>query len=171
MSSQKKRKPEEEEKAEQPQKKAKTEPKKLWQVVWTEFLDDYKARGSSWFDTDTNHFASRKAAERFLFNKLHEWVIDNGKTDETDEDEEKEWRDAHKSLAAMEAYVSEHCAGEYVSCALVWSLDEVVLTKAPKANHKCDCDLVPDSEPEEEVQESKSAKAEEVSTSSTQRGA
>ncbi len=174
MSSNKKRKAEEE-KAEQPTKKAKVEPRKLWQVVWTTFLDDYKARGNDWSETDTYHFASRKAAERFLFNKLHEWVEDEREQitgEEEEAEDDKAWRDAHKGLEAMEGYVEGFTDGEFVPCKLHWSLEEVVLTKAPKANHKCGCDLVPDSEPEtEEVQASKSAKSEEASTSSTQLGA
>jgi hypothetical protein len=95
-----------------------------------------------------------------LYKKLHDWVQDEREQlDEDDEDVEREWRDAHKSLGDMEGYVEGFTDGEFVPCKLYWNLEEVVLTKAPKANRKCECELVSDSEPEtEEVQDSKSAK-------------
>ncbi len=144
------------------EKKAKVEPPELWIVTWTTFIDDYKPRGNDWMDTETDHFASKTDAENFLFNKLHDWVEyrRDGEEDET------EWKDAHESLADMESYVSGYTDAEFVRTKLEWSLEQVVLTKAPEQRQPCGCYFAPsdgdgseEEEEEEAVQDSKSAKS------------
>lgn len=51
----------------------------IWSVIWTEYTDDYKARGNDWSDTTGPYFFStRDLAERFLCHKFCQ-ILDDTK--------------------------------------------------------------------------------------------
>ncbi len=54
----------------------------IYEVVETSRLDDYKNRGQEWTDTDTTLFRTKKGAQRFIWGKQMEYVLDEGRVEE-----------------------------------------------------------------------------------------
>lgn len=96
------------------------------QVTITEFLDDYKPRGGDWSSTRVHCFMSKRAADRFLWKYLHDWVAEQRSYDDDDDDEDEDWREAHRSLHAMELYAGCFNHGEYVPHKIRWHVEEMV---------------------------------------------
>lgn len=108
-----------------PAKKARYEPKKIYTVTYTHFIDDYKARGSDWSDYETlGTFCSRRRAVACADAKTLELVKEELENEDSQDEELAQYfvhdkdgqRRLNEELIKEDLYLLEDrwSEGEYV---------------------------------------------------------
>ena|SRR5688572_25137953 len=101
----------------------------VYSVTFTEFIDDYKARGDDWSSTDAPIlFASRKSAEAYVHKELMKRITTHLEEHSSDEAYEKYWKKGVLDTAMVEADFDELAddaqQGEFVPRSFDWAICE-----------------------------------------------